>query len=95
MDYYSEPTEGLYYPSTDSPDSVWTQYMSLPSESLGFLISKIPNELNPNQSRWIVSYHAGGPAYTNFAYLNANVPQFFPAVGEYNAVRPGYLLVSI
>jgi hypothetical protein len=68
--------------------------MSLPSSSLGFAIRKVPNELNPNQSRWIVSYRVSVLAYTNFAYLDANIPQFFPAIGEYNTERPGYLLVS-
>lgn len=95
MDYYSEPTEGLYYPSIDSPDSVWTQYMSLTSVALGFVIRKIQNQSNPNQSRWLASYRESALNYVNFGYLDANKPQFFPAIGEYNTVRPGYLLVSI
>jgi len=95
MDYYSEPIEGLYYPSTNSPDSVWTQYMSLSSVALGFVIRKVQNQSDPNQSRWIVSYRESSLNYVNFAYLDANIPQFFPAIGEYNTVRPGYLLVDL
>jgi hypothetical protein len=95
MEYYSEPAEGLYYPSTNSPDSVWTQYMSLSSVTLGFVIRKVQNPSNPNQSRWFVSYRESSLNYVNFGYLDANVPQFFPAIGEYNTVRPGYLLIDL
>jgi hypothetical protein len=95
MEYYSEPAEGLYYPSTNSPDSVWTQYMSLSSVTLGFVIRKVQNPSNPNQSRWFVSYRVSSLNYVNFGYLDANVPQFFPAIGEYNTVRPGYLLIDL
>jgi hypothetical protein len=95
MDYYSEPTEGLYYPSIDSPDSVWTQYMSLTSVALGFVIRKVQNQSNPNQSRWLASYRESALNYVNFGYLDANKPQFFPAIGEYNTVRPGYLFVDL
>ena len=95
MDYFSEPTAGQYYPSEDSPDSVWTQYSSLPSDTLGFIIRKLSNPFNPNQSRWEVSYRESELDYVNYGYKDADAPQFFPVGGQYIAMRPGYLYVDL